>query len=124
MSRHNYTQYSKNNENTEISPEIEAELKTSITEAEETNEPTTTVATPDPIPEPEPQPEPVFGTVANCTKLNIRKNPAAGATVVCVLDAGTKLEIDVTRSTSDWFKVSTVSGVDGYCMRKFIKATL
>lgn len=122
MSRHNYTQYSNDKKNGyEISPEIEAELKTSITEAEETVEPEVTL-TVEPTQETEPQP--VTGTIANCTKLNIRVKPAATATVACVLNAGTKLEIDVDKSTSEWLKVSTDSGVDGYCMRQFVESNL
>ena len=124
MSRHNYTQYSRNKEEREVvDPELEVAITTAMAEVEPTPEVDPVQETVETVTQPEPTPAPVTGTIANCTKLNIRVKPASDADVVCVLNAGTKLEIDVDRSTSDWFKVST-AGVDGYCMRRFVNANL
>ena len=69
-------------------------------------------------------PETVAGIVANCAKLNVREEPDLDAKIVCVLDVMSEIEIDVAKSTDEWFKVCTAIGVEGYCMRKFVDAYL
>lgn len=69
-------------------------------------------------------PKTVEGVVVNCLKLNVRDEPSKDAKVVCVLDAMTEIKIDVTKSTPDWFKITTAIGAEGYCMRKFVDAYL
>lgn len=64
--------------------------------------------------------EPVVGVVTDCTKLNVRENPAADAAVVAVIDASTELVIIVEESTDTFFKICTASGIEGYCVKKFI----
>lgn len=116
MSKHNYSQYSDKKKtngyqpkssNPVTSPEVKMELEI----AQETVD---TVSLP----------KTVTGVVVNCAKLNIREEPAADADVVCVLDVMSEIEIDVTKSDSEWLKVSTATGVEGYCMRKFVDAHL
>ena len=122
MSRHNYSQYSKqNNQTAEV--EIEetdvvvetAEPKVDVVEVTDVViENVETVA----------QPEKVIGVVANCSKLNVRATPDATAEVVCVIDVNSEVEIDVEKTTIDWVSVCTTTGIEGYCMRKFIEANL
>jgi hypothetical protein len=50
----------------------------------------------------------------------VRKLPSPYEEVLCVLNEKTKVEIDEVNSTEDFYKVATVSGVEGYCMKKFI----
>jgi hypothetical protein len=68
--------------------------------------------------------ETVDGTVVNCAKLNVRANPSITAEIVCVLTAGSEIEINISKSTDEWFNVYTAAGVEGYCMRKFVNANL
>ena len=120
MSKRNYTNYSKKNENLE--PETVETVETSEaqvmqfsvpeTESEVKMEPETTTEA---VPE-----IPKIGTVSGCTKLNVRRKPVAGSDVISIIDAGTEVEIDETKSTADWYKVITNVNVEGYCMRKFI----
>lgn len=71
--------------------------------------------------EPEPEIfEPTIGVVVNCTKLNVREQPSAGADIVCVLVALDEVQIDEDESTEDFYKVCTVSGLEGFCMKKYI----
>lgn len=138
MSKHNYSQYSKKNENvapvavedevttpevdvetvvdTVVAPEVKMEVELSETTAapELVNETVETAAIP----------ETVKGIVANCAKLNVRVAPNASATIACVLDAKSEIEIDMAKSTDEWFCVCTVAGTEGYCMRKFVNAYL
>lgn len=63
---------------------------------------------------------PVTGVVANCTKLNVRKTSAASAPVVSIINEGVEVRIGVAESTDDFYKVYLASGVEGFCMKKFI----
>ena len=69
--------------------------------------------------------EPVMtiGVVANCNKLNIRKKPDPEADIVGVVDAGTKLSINESGSTEDFYKVRTMSGpaMFGFCMKDYVE---
>lgn len=127
MSRHNYSQYS-NNKNKQNNQAAEAVEEVDVVIPEATVEPvidvTPAVATEVKAVETKAEIETVTGTVANCAKLNVRANPSATADVVCVLDAASEIEINVKDSTHEWFKVCTATGVEGFCMRKFVTANL
>ena len=128
MSKHNYTQYSNTKKkhsnredavttvaSTETQPlEIKMVVEPSETAPELVAETVETVALP----------ETVEGVVVNCAKLNVRAKPEANAEVVHVLDTMSEIVINVNKSTEEWFSVCTASGVEGYCMRKFVNASL
>lgn len=61
-----------------------------------------------------------IGMVIDCFRLNIRKEPVARAEIVCEIDCQTELMIDESESTDDFFKVCMASGIEGFCIRKFI----
>lgn len=65
--------------------------------------------------------EPLVGVVT--TRLNIRSNPEVGDNVVTVVSEGTVVMIDYPVADGDWFKVYTEAGVEGYCMKKFVKVS-
>ena len=109
MSNHNYSQYSERKKTEPETPIVEPEVKLDV--VEETVETVTL-------------PETVTGTVANCSKLNVRAKADATADVVCVIDVGSEVEINVAKSNADWLSVCTVTGIEGYCMRKFVDARL
>lgn len=112
---HNYNNYSKlNNQPVEPTPEMEEEVV-------ETVEETTEEAVEESIEETvEETPVSVTGIVSGCNKLNVRKSPTPLAEVLCVIDKNSKVEIDEAASTTEFYKVCTASGVEGYCMKKFI----
>ena len=120
MSRRNYSKYSEKNnvveEVTEIDEIVEADaiIENAEPEIELVEETVETVTLP----------EIVVGTVVDCSKLNVRANPNATAAVVGVLDAKSEVKIDAAQSTNDWVKVCTATGIEGYCMRKFVSANL
>lgn len=137
MAKHNYSQYSNSNkkpDKTEKPKLVPADLAEDVTvdSVGVIDEP---VATPSETVVPEVKmvtetvetvtlPKTVTGEVANCYKLNIRVAPVANARIEAIVDAGTKLTINVNESTDDWFKITTESGVNGYCMKKFVDARL
>ena len=64
--------------------------------------------------------EPKVGIVTDCTRLNVRQEPKANAKIVIVVDATTDLTIFEEESTEDFYKIRTVDGVEGYCMKRFV----
>lgn len=135
MSNHNYTKYSnKKNETPVEVEEVKMELNEEViepivesVEAEpvvESIAPEETVTLVEETVETVTMPEIIHGVVSNCTKLNVRVAPIINAEVACMLDAKTEVEINMAESTDEWFKVCTPAGAEGYCMRKFVDASL
>ena len=69
----------------------------------------------------ETSPAPKIGRVFGCTSLNVRKAPKTNATVICTINCHAEVEIDELESTDDFYKICTASGIEGYCMKKFIR---
>lgn len=58
--------------------------------------------------------------VVNSNLLNIRKEPSTNAEVIAIVGILDELSINEKNSTDEWFAVCTVSGVEGFCMKKFV----
>lgn len=114
QNRRNYNQYANKEETT---PVEEIEESIDATETVEENEVVTEETeviedkTLDEVP------KPVYGVV-NCSKLNIRRGPSIDTTSLCIVEGGSKLDIE--QYNEEWLKVLTEDGISGYCMRKFI----
>lgn len=63
----------------------------------------------------------IIGVVHNCSKLNIRKEPNVDSEVLCVVDSGSNLQIDLVNSIYGWFSVCTETGIEGFCMKEYVK---
>ena len=110
QNRRNYNQYANKEETTPVE-EIEESIDTTET-VEETEEiEVIEDKTPDEVP------KPVYGVV-NCSKLNIRRGPSIDTASLCIVEGGSKLDIE--QYNEEWLKVLTEDGISGYCMRKFI----
>ena len=128
MSNKHYTQYSKfSGEEPMLVNDPELEVEDTV--EEKVDEPIEGQIV---IPEVEPElvsdPEPVvepenrkFGKVSNCKKLNIRKLPSRDAEIVSELIEGSEVMIDEKESTALFYKICTEHGIEGYCMKNFIK---
>lgn len=114
--KHNYSNYSKPQEAPVVEPEVKVE------------EP---VVTPEPVADPEvpvvdsePEtpavPDKLIGVVTNCVKLNVRAEASKEADIVTEILLGTVVQIDNFESTDEFYKVVTATGVEGFCMKKFI----
>ena len=135
MSKH-FNNYSKNYDKPQVMSEpipdaenIVATEEPAIT-IEELNEIAVAVAdgTFQPVPEPAAvQPEPVQevpvkkGIVVNCDKLNVRKAPTKGSEAIAKITKGNEVIINETESKGGFYKISTVSGIEGYCMKAYIE---
>ena len=128
MSNKHYTQYSKfSGEEPMLVNDPELEVEDTV--EEKVDEPIEGQIV---IPEVEPElvsdPEPSveqenrkFGKVNNCKKLNIRKLPSRDAEIVSELVEGSEVMIDEKESTALFYKICTEHGIEGYCMKNFIK---
>lgn len=59
--------------------------------------------------------------VVNCEKLNVREKASIKSGVLCVINKNEEITIHRTENESeDFYRVSTSSGIEGYCMKKFI----
>ena len=63
----------------------------------------------------------IFGNVFDCTKLNIRSEPSLDGEIICTVPVSTEVEIDSEKSTNDWFYIYTDTGIEGFCMKKYIR---
>ena len=122
MSKHNYSQYSNKNNKQKENEVVEVE-ETAVAEPEVAAvEPEVTVVDPVVVAEPEPEApvKPLTGKVSGCTRLNVRKAAVATADVECVIEQGAEVAINKEESTAEFYKVCTASGVEGFCMKRFI----
>ena len=129
MSNKHYTQYSKfSGEEPMTVNEPELENEEAVEEkVEEPIEGQIVIPEVEPDPEPEPSVEPEnrkFGKVSNCKKLNIRRLPSRDAEIVSELIEGSEVMIDEKESTALFYKICTEHGIEGYCMKNFIKVVL
>ena len=63
----------------------------------------------------------VYGTVVGCRKLNVREQMHLGATVLCELPVSTEVQVFEDEHHDEWYHVITKTGIDGFCMKKYIK---
>lgn len=68
-----------------------------------------------------PEKKDVFGVVTDCKMLNVRAKADGNADIVAIIPAGTELMIDRKNSTSEFYKVCNAAGIEGFCMKKYIK---
>lgn len=55
--------------------------------------------------------------VVTCLRLHIHTEPDANSDVVCKIRYLTEVEIDLAKSTDDFYKVYTETGAEGYCKK-------
>lgn len=69
----------------------------------------------------EKKPKKVKGTVVGCTKLNVREQMNTKSTILCVLPASSEVKVIANEVHDEWYHVFTASGVEGFCMKQYIK---
>lgn len=70
--------------------------------------------------EPAKEPETITGIVVDCNSLNVREEPSRKANVLTILMAGTEVQVAADEMLDEWYHVYTASGLDGFCMKKYI----
>lgn len=113
------------NETVEQVEETINEVEKSTSEAEETTEEVT-----DEVTEPEvivPNIEDgvenneVIGKISGFEKLYVRKEANKDSEPVGIVTDKDDLSIDIVHSTDDFYKVITSNGLEGYCVKEFVK---
>lgn len=61
-----------------------------------------------------------IGIVVGCEKLNVRKEADKKSEPLCVINKNEEVKINLTESTTYFYKVQTSSGIEGYCMKEYI----
>ena len=115
----NYNKMSKKNDKVETEPVKPVETETTATEPikpveTETTETTETAEAPKTT-----ETEPIEGTVG-CEKLYVRSDATVDSDPVGIIDRGSKVFIYEDESTEEFYKVCAATGLEGYCMKKFI----
>lgn len=62
-----------------------------------------------------------FGEVTDCLKLNVRSCPSNTSEIIAVIPVKTTVLVDIFNSIEDWYKVYLVEGIEGFCMKKYIR---
>lgn len=58
--------------------------------------------------------------VVNCSKLNVREKPSSDAKILCELKKGSVVLIETENSTDTFYKIVTITGIEGYCVKEYI----
>lgn len=62
----------------------------------------------------------VKGVVVNCDKLNVRELPGKDSKILCTINKNDEIQVSIT-VFGDFYQIITSTGVEGYCMSKYIK---
>ena len=62
----------------------------------------------------------ISGKIIDCDFLNVREQASVDANVVCLIGKDDEVMINKNESTEDFYKVCTATGIEGYCMKRFI----
>lgn len=66
--------------------------------------------------------EPVIKTGKVVTPLlNVREDSKANAAIKGTVTEGTELKIDMSCRSTEFYKITTPTGVEGFCMKEFIE---
>lgn len=61
-----------------------------------------------------------YGVVFDCKSLPVYKRPTQESEVLCELEEGEEIELDLSFHNSRYYAVCTAAGIEGYCSRRFI----
>lgn len=59
--------------------------------------------------------------VIGCARLNVREEPRPDAKVIYVLDSNCEVIIEEDLINSKYYKICTVFGIEGYCVKDYLK---
>lgn len=63
----------------------------------------------------------ILGVVTGCSSLLIREKPDKNAGIVTAVPTGTELMVDRANSTPEFYKVCNAAGIEGFCMKRYVK---
>lgn len=132
--KNNYTQYSKSldrdnkiqENNFETLDTLQNEEVVNVVETEEVQNDTTMEEIHNEIINEVINEEPVLdeilvGVVSGCTQLYVREQPTKESEPLAILEESNEVTIVNSTESLDFYKIITLKGTEGYCMKKFIK---
>lgn len=66
------------------------------------------------------EPMPLEGKVTGCTQMYVRSEASVDSEPLGIIKHDTKVKIYEAESTADFYSVCTETGLEGFCMKKFI----
>lgn len=66
----------------------------------------------------------VIGVVTDCLKLIVREKPDLDSKILCSVKALSEVMIETDDTPSDWCHIYTESGIEGFCLKKYITAKI
>ena len=119
---HNIEKVNKVTEETvEQVEETNNEVEESTNEIEETKEEVTEESTEPDIIVPIIENNEVIGKIIEFEKLYVRKEASKYSEPVGIVTNKDHISIDIIHSTDDFYKVITSNGLEGYCVKEFVK---
>lgn len=120
------TEENINNEEVTETEVVETTEEVTETTVEGDQETTEVVETTEEVTETQEQPEIIqnellTGKINGCEKLYVRKEASKDSEPAGIITSETVLTIDEENSTEDFYKVTTNEGLEGYCVKKFVK---
>lgn len=109
------------NETVEQVEETVDEVEESTDETEETTEEVTEPEVIVPNIEDGVENNEVIGKISGFEKLYVRKEANKDSEPVGIVTDKDDLSIDIAHSTDDFYKVITSNGLEGYCVKEFVK---
>lgn len=62
----------------------------------------------------------IVGIVDGCDHLYIRSSASTEASNLGIVAKGEKLQIKLEESVEDWYRIRTVGGLVGFCMKNYV----
>ena len=66
------------------------------------------------------EPKPIEGAVSGCAQMYVRSEASVDSEPLGIIKCDAKVQIYESESTSDFYSVCTETGLEGFCMKKFI----
>ena len=126
MENNNIEELNQNIEEvTEVTEETVNEVEESTNETEETTEEVTEEVTDQEVIVPSidnnVENNEIIGKINGFKNLYVRKEASKDSEPVGIVTDKDDISIDITHSTDDFYKVITSNGLEGYCVKEFVK---
>lgn len=66
------------------------------------------------------EPSSAAAEVVGCSKLNVRQSPSPKSSIIGMLDAGTRVSINLTFKDEKYYEVLAPSGKKGYAIKTYL----
>lgn len=120
---HNYSNHFKNNHQAFVGNKVIADVRDDLSPDDENSEVETVEQIETVAEETVNVVQYKKGVVSGCKKLRVREKASVNSELLLIIDEGTELQVDLSNDnqSAEFYKVVVPSGIEGYCMKEFIK---